>query len=130
MSTEKARVYIKSIYLDDEKWWLVESFDDVGDSLDYLMDDIGFNSTRDTKYPYCILTSNKSHHQHHKMDAMQLDEFKEYFLKPWVNSRWNTWLLFYLMPGVAGTNDTIESFNKLQKNFFNVFKTLCDTKVF
>ena len=59
-----------------------------------------------------------------RWDAMQLDEFKEYFLKQWVNSRWNTWLLFYLMPSCGHKLHNRKLQQTLKNFFFNVFKIL------
>ena len=55
--------------------WMMKS--GVGDGLDYLMDDIDFNSTRDTKYPYCIFSGNKSHHQNHKQQISIYSTYKK-----------------------------------------------------
>jgi hypothetical protein len=49
-------------------------------------------------------------------------EFTRYFTTEWINSRFNNWPLFVRAAGIPGTNNSLEGFNHIIKEFIGKSK--------
>jgi hypothetical protein len=49
-----------------------------------------------------------------------LVEFRDYFEKQWLNSEFCNWSIYHTDPGMAATNNPVESFNSIIKRFFTL----------
>ena len=54
----------------------------------------------------------------------ELNEFADYFESEWINGIFSQWAAFWTSPGIAGTNNCIESFNSLIKRNYTLRKRL------
>jgi hypothetical protein len=51
-----------------------------------------------------------------------LVEFKEYFNKQWIKSSFNKWQIYHTPPGLAQTNNPVETYNSTIKTHFKTHK--------